>query len=494
MTRLHPDIMVPWSCSVVEALRRLNETQVGILLVVDESGILQRTVTDGDLRRLLIAEKDLNTTLASLPQKAPVVAHPGQAPEQLLAQMNSAYVNHLPIVDGQGRPVGLVCRQDVDNTILLSTPHVAGDEKTYVDEAFQSNWIAPLGPNVDAFEIEFAAYVGVQGAAAVVSGTAALHLALRLLDIGPGDVVLCSTFTFIASAAPIVYQGAEPVFVDSEPDSWCMSPQALERAIESEKAAGRLPRAVLVANIYGQSADYASILSICDAHGIPVVEDAAESLGATYQGRASGTLGRIGAFSFNGNKIITTSGGGMIVSGDEEIIQRARHLSTQAREPAPYYLHSEIGYNYRMSNILAGIGRGQLRVLDERVAARRRVFARYRDELSDIPSLEWMPEASYGRCTRWLTAGTLVAGGLTPSELIQRLAATNIEARHVWNPLHRQPVFRSSRYYPHRSGFSVADDLFCRGFCLPSSSNLTDEQQARVIHEVRRAVTKNRRA
>ena len=378
---------------------------------------------------------------------------------------------------------------DSDNKrIFLSPPHMSGTELQFITEAFKSNWVAPLGPHVDAFERELAGYVGVKGAAALSSGTAAIHLALRLLGVGPGDVVLCSTLSFIASANPILYQGAKPVFIDSEPASWNMSPAALERAFVDAGKTGPMPKGVVVVNIYGQSADMAPLLSICDRYGVPVIEDAAESLGATYRGELSGTLGRTGVYSFNGNKIITTAGGGMLVSDDPAALEKVRFWSTQARDPARHYQHSEVGYNYRLSNILAAIGRGQLRVLEERVKARRAVFERYAAAFSDTDGFDFMPEAPFGTSTRWLTTLTVSPErcGVTAAQLIDALSAQNIEARPVWKPLHLQPLFKGCDYYPHDLNNSISDSLFERGLCLPSGSSLTEAEQARVIDYIKK--------
>lgn len=371
--------------------------------------------------------------------------------------------------------------------IYLSPPHMSGFEKEYIDEAFATNWVAPLGPNVDAFEREMAEYLGVLGTAAVSSGTAALHLAVRLMGVKPGDEVFCSTLTFIASTNPIVYQGGTPVFIDSEPESWNMSPQALKRAFEDRQRIGKLPKAVLVVNLFGQSADYDSIKAICDPYNVPIIEDAAESLGAVYHGKQTGTMGKIGILSFNGNKIITTSGGGMLVSDDFEALEKARFLSTQARDSARHYQHSEIGYNYRMSNVLAGIGRGQLKVLDERIYARRAIFTRYRDELSSIPGIDFMPEICEGCSTHWLTAMTInpEITGVFALDVMDALAAEHIESRPIWKPMHRQPLFRYHDYYPHEETISVSDHLFMRGLCLPSGSSLSAQDQTRVIQAVK---------
>jgi len=369
------------------------------------------------------------------------------------------------------------------NRIYLSPPHMGKYEQQYIQEAFATNWIAPLGPHVEAFERELAAYVGAKGAVALSSGTAAIHLALRLIGVGAGDTVFCSTLTFVASANPILYQGATPVFIDSEPESWNMSPVALGKAFEEAERMGKLPKAVVVVNLYGQSADMEPILNICNRYKVPVVEDAAESLGATYRGKASGTFGKFGIYSFNGNKIITTSGGGMLVSDDLEALDKARFWATQARDPVRHYEHSDYGYNYRMSNILAGVGRGQLQVLEERIRARRAVFERYAEAFQDVDGFAFMPEASFGRATRWLTALTVDPAkcGITRDHIIDALAEENIESRPVWKPMHLQPLFANYRYYSHQPDFSVSDELFANGVCLPSGSNLIPGEQDRVI-------------
>jgi len=363
-------------------------------------------------------------------------------------------------------------------------------EQRYVAEAFATNWIAPLGPNVSAFEQELASYVGVQGAVALSSGTAGIHLALRLLGVGKGDIVFCSSLTFVASVNPVLYEGAKPVFIDSEPASWNMSPRALERAFAAFAANGKMPKAVIVVNLYGQSADMDAIQAICGRYGVPIIEDAAESLGATYRGKMSGTLGKFGIYSFNGNKIITTAGGGMLVSDDLDALWKARFWATQARDPARHYQHSEVGYNYRMSNVLAGIGRGQLKVLEDRIARRRTVFQRYFEALSDIPGIAFMPEAPYGRATRWLTAITIDPDicGKTPAEIVDLLEQFNIESRPVWKPMHLQPLFEGCAYFPHDDQESVSDRLFAQGLCLPSGSNLRPEEQDYVIECLRKCL------
>jgi pyridoxal phosphate-dependent aminotransferase EpsN len=371
--------------------------------------------------------------------------------------------------------------------IFLSPPHMSGREEEYIKEAFASNWVAPLGPNVTAFEKEVAAYAGVKGALAVSSGTAAIHLALRLLGIGQGDFVFCSSLTFIGSANPILYLDAIPVFIDSEPDSWNMSPVALEKAFKWAQQTGKLPKAVVIVDLYGQSADYDALLGICNRYGVPVVEDAAEAMGSKYKGKACGSMGKFGVYSFNGNKIITTSGGGMLLSDDVEALEKALFWATQARDPAPWYQHSEMGYNYRMSNIVAGIGRGQLTVLDDRVKARREVFEHYKKALGDIPGVGFMPEANYGQANRWLTVMTLESTqtSTTPMQIIEALEAENIESRPVWKPMHLQPLFAGCKYFTHGDKESIADRLFESGLCLPSGSSMTEEEQQRVIRVVR---------
>lgn len=367
--------------------------------------------------------------------------------------------------------------------VYLSPPHLGGDELSLVTDAFASNWIAPLGPHVDAFEQEFAARVGSAHALALSSGTAALHLAMRWLQLQPGDEVICPTLTFVATVNPILYERARPVFVDCAPGSWNMSPVLLAQAVEDRVKRGRAPKAVVLAHLYGQSADLSPIVALCARHGIPLVEDAAEALGATYRGRAPGAFGLCGIHSFNGNKIITTSGGGMLVSNDAALIAKARHWAAQAREAAPHYQHAEVGFNYRLSNVLAAIGRGQLRVLDARVAARRANFAAYHAALADVPGLSFLAEPEWGRSTHWLTCVLIDPEkfGADRETVRRALEAENIEARPVWKPMHLQPLFAGCE----RVGGAVAEDLFARGLCLPSGSSLSADDRARVIAIVR---------
>lgn len=472
-----------------DALGRLNETGFGVLFHVDASGRFLQTVTDGDVRRLLIAGRTLDSPIDDVRDSPSITAPDGLGGEAALALMDRHSIDQLPLLDEDGQVAGLYLRRDLAARIFLSAPHMSGDEMDFVREAFESNWIAPLGPNVDAFEREVAAVTGVASAAALSSGTAAIHLALILLGVGRGDRVICSSLTFAASANPILYQAAEPIFVDAEDGSWNMCPIALERALDQCRREGHMPKAVIIVDLYGQPADYDRLLPICDRYAVPVIEDAAESLGSSLRGRSCGSFGRIGIFSFNGNKIITTSGGGMLVADDPAITAHARKLATQAREDVPWYEHVELGFNYRMSNVLAGIGRGQIARLEERVAARRAVFERYREALADVESLVWMPEFEGSRSNRWLTTATL-ADGLNPGDLIAELARLDIEARHVWKPMHMQPIFAGCRYVTAGGNRDVAADIFARGLCLPSGSNMTATQVDRVAEALRAAIAR----
>jgi pyridoxal phosphate-dependent aminotransferase EpsN len=366
--------------------------------------------------------------------------------------------------------------------IYLSVPHMGDEEEGFVRAAFASNWLSTVGPELDAFEREFAERHG-RPCVALASGTAAIHLGLRLLGVGPGDEVLGPTLTFVASVNPAVYLGARPVFIDVDRASWNLDPQRLADVLEAKAAAGKLPKAVVVVHLYGQSADMDPILEICGRYEVPVLEDAAEALGTLYKGKPVGTLSPISAFSFNGNKIITTTSGGMLSARDPAWVEKARFWSQQARDPGIAYEHTEMGYNYRLSNVLAAIGRGQLRVLDDRVERRRAIAFRYRDAFADLPGIELMPQAPYGLHTNWLSVFLVDPArfGADRDAIIAALTAENIESRPVWKPMHLQPLFASVE----RHGGEVAEDLFRRGICLPSSSSLGEEDQARIIALVR---------
>jgi dTDP-4-amino-4,6-dideoxygalactose transaminase len=488
-------LCVPPTCTLREALARLDETARGVLLVTEPDGRLRRTITDGDLRRAAIQQVQDTTPVGRLPEHPPITLSTSATYAEGMALLDQHQIDHLPILDSAGRVVDVMFRRELSQRIWLSSPHLGEEETAFVEDAFKTNWIAPLGPHVDGFERELAAYVGVGHGAAVSSGTAAIHLALVLLGVKQGDTVFCSSLTFVGSCNPILYCGARPVFIDSEPETWNMSAAALEQALEWARRENRLPRCVIVVNLYGQSADMDAIVPLCERYGVPVLEDAAESLGATYKGRASGSFGRMGIYSFNGNKIITTSGGGMLVADDPAVVERARKLATQAREPAAHYEHVEVGFNYRMSNVLAGIGRGQLRVLEQRVSQRRQVFETYRTELAGYPQLQWMPEPQGYRSTRWLTVFTLSGPDASQRRdlLLRSLERHSIEARPVWKPMHQQPLFRGAPYFAHGAA-DVCASLFEAGICLPSGSNMTPEQQQRVVQQLRRALAEDARA
>ncbi len=367
--------------------------------------------------------------------------------------------------------------------IYLSSPTMHGEEQKYVQEAFDTNWVAPLGPNVNAFEQEIAAYTGCGHAAALSAGTAAIHMALKLLRVERGDVVFVSDLTFSASCNPIIYENGTPVFIDSEPDTWNMSPQALRRAFEKYPH----PKAVICVHLYGTPAKLDEIMAICEEHQVPLVEDAAESLGSTYRGRHTGTFGKYGIYSFNGNKIITTSGGGMFVSAEEAAAKRVTFFATQSRDPARHYQHSEIGYNYRMSNVTAGIGRGQLLHLEEHKKRKKEIYRQYQAAFADVPEISMNPLNPDGDANCWLS-GMLIAkeSKVTPDMVMDALEEINAESRPIWKPMHMQPVFAEEDFIPHyEDGRSVGEDVFARGLCLPSDIKNTDEDMELIIRTVR---------
>lgn len=377
-----------------------------------------------------------------------------------------------------------------EKRIYLSSPTMHGEEQEFVKEAFDTNWVAPLGPNVNAFEKELAEYVGIPHASALSAGTAAIHLGLKLLDVGEGDVVFVPSLTFSATCNPIVYEKATPVFIDSERDTWNMDPRALERAFEKYPH----PKAVIVVHLYGTPAKLEEILAICNRHKVPLLEDAAESLGSTYKGKHTGTFGKIGIYSFNGNKIITTSGGGMLVSEEEEYTKKATFLATQARDPARHYQHSQIGYNYRMSNITAGIGRGQLLHIEEHKALKKAIYKEYQKAFEDIPEITLNPLGEEGDANCWLTCMTIdPQSHVTPDMVMDALGEQNIETRPIWKPMHLQPVFEAYDFITadpteEKAGRekSVAADIFYRGLCLPSDIKNTPEDMEEIIAIVRR--------
>ncbi|WP_144026220.1 DegT/DnrJ/EryC1/StrS aminotransferase family protein [Paenibacillus sp. FSL H8-0259] len=364
--------------------------------------------------------------------------------------------------------------------IYLSPPHMSGNEMKYIQEAFDTNWIAPLGTNVDKFEEEICEYVGVDHALALSSGTAGIHLALKYYGVGPGDYVFCSDLTFAGSCNPILYQYANPVFIDSEPETWNMSPVALEKAFEWALREDKMPKAIIIVDLYGQSADYDQLLPICKKYGVPVIEDAAEALGASYKGKKCGTFGDISIFSFNGNKIITTSGGGMVVSNDEAAVKKMRFWATQSREPVNHYEHKEIGYNYRMSNISAGIGRGQLEVLEKRIESKKRIRDFYEEKLKGLP-IVFLPITKDGSSNYWLTVVTIKKESrIRPNDIIGFFEENNIESRPVWKPMSLQPIFKKYKCFKEFET-DLGNEVFEDGICLPSGSNLSEAQISLVI-------------
>lgn len=376
-----------------------------------------------------------------------------------------------------------------EKRIYLSSPTMHGEEQEFIREAFDTNWVAPLGPNVDSFERELADYVGISHAAALSAGTAAIHLAIKLLDIKEGDYVFCSSLTFSASCNPIAYEKAIPVFIDAEPDTWNMSPAALRKAFEKYPG----PKAVICVHLYGTPAKMDEILAICQEHQVPVIEDAAESLGASYHGKYTGTFGKYGIFSFNGNKIITTSGGGMLVAEEEAAIKKARFLATQARDPARHYQHSQIGYNYRMSNLIAGVGRGQLKHLEEHIAKKKAIYESYRDAFRDIPAIRMNPLNPDGEANYWLSCITIdPQSQVTPDQVMDALAEHNIESRPIWKPMHLQPVFAESPFFSEKEDGegSVSEDIFNTGVCLPSDIKNTPEDMEKIIGIIRNLLGK----
>lgn len=466
----------------------LERAQVKLCIVVGLDGKLVRTLSDGDIRRALLGGATMDTKVGNVAGRTPVVFEKGTPATTLVAALNEREnINAIVLTDPFGKPVGLADRATLRNAIHLSPPHIGEAEVAYVQQAFDDNWIAPAGPNLDAFERQLAKVSGRAHALAVASGTAAIHLALRVLDISAGARVYVSDMTFIASLQPILYQGATPVLIDSDPANWNMSPQALAAQLAKDAAAGTLPAAIVVVHLYGQSAEMGEIVALADRYNVPVIEDAAESLGATYHNLPSGAHGLISAYSFNGNKIITTSGGGALVTDRPDLVARARKLSTQGRELAEHYQHSEIAYNYRMSNVLAGIGLGQLELLADRVARRRAIFGRYRDGLGDIEGISFQSEPDGSTGNRWLTVIRLDPDKISRHayQLMRRLRRDAIESRPAWKPMHMQPLCSTFELAPHSGDQIVSSTLFLQSICLPSGSSLSEREQARVIKAVR---------
>lgn len=470
-----------------EAILALEQGAVKLCVVVDQEGKVLRTVTNGDIRRALLQGLDLNSPLADLPGQSPILLPEDATDAAARATLDEHNIDIVVLVDSKRRPTRFIDRLSLSKMLYLSPPHMGNSEAGYVQLAFEENYVAPAGSNLVAFEAALCAVSGRKHALAVSSGTAGLHLALRVLDIGSGDRVYVSDLTFVASVQPILYERATPVLIDAEPVSWNMSPAALERALARDAAAGRLPKAIVVVHLYGQSANMDAIMALANQYDVPVIEDAAESLGATYGNLPSGAHGLLSVYSFNGNKIITTSGGGALVSDREDLIARAQKLATQGRDPAEHYQHTEISYNYRMSNVLAGIGRGQLEVLNERVAARRAIFDRYVEGLSDIPGLEFQEESTNSQGNRWLTVISLDPNQVHVHvyQLMRALRNIGIETRPSWKPMQMQPLLADAEFEPHSEEEAVGPAVFLRTLCLPSGSAMSPAEQDGVIKSIR---------
>ena len=478
---------------VRDALQVINSTPTKMAVLVDEAGVLVRTVTDGDIRRGLLAGLELLSPLDRLPGRSPVTCHSTAGLDTIKELLDRNDVASILMVDSDGRPVAIAAQSGAGGTIHMSPPHIGSAELDFVRAAFEDNWVAPAGPNLDRFERQLAVVAGRAEAAAVSSGTAALHLALRVLGVRAGDRVYVSDLTFIASLQPVLYEHAIPVLIDSEPRSWNMSPAALARKLAQDATLGQLPKAIILVHLYGQPAELAEIMAVADHYGVPVVEDAAESLGASYGNRPSGAHGLLSAYSFNGNKIITTSGGGALVGDDPALMAHARKLATQGREPIEHYQHAEVAYNYRMSNVLAGIGIGQLELLDARVAARRAIFDRYRAGLGDLPGIGMQHEAADSTGNRWLSVITLDPDliELHPFQLMRELRGRGIECRPGWKPMHMQPLCAGYEFVPHNDGAPVSPRLFFQSLCLPSGSSLDEVQQGRIVERIRKIILEN---
>lgn len=483
---LKPEHFLHQENSIREALASLDKVQPKLCLIVNANNVLLRTISDGDIRRGLLKFITLDSPISKLPGREPITAKPLASNSELLNLMTQEGVSEVIIVDEADRPVTIKTIADVQEHILLSPPHIGQKEVNYIEQAFETNWIAPAGPNLQAFENQLASISGCKEAIAVSSGTAGLHLALRALGLAEKSTIYVSDKTFIASLQPILYEGLTPILIDSEPTSWNMSPDALERRLARDAQKKRLPGAIIVVHIYGQPAQVDRILPLANQYGIPVIEDAAESLGATYGGEPSGSHGLLGVYSFNGNKIITTSSGGAVVTNDAALAAKVRYLATQGRDPYEHYQHSQIAYNYRLSNVLAGIGLGQLDVLAEHVKRRRAIHESYKKGLQSIPGVEFQNESPNSSGNRWLTVITFDPNYIKvhPYQLMRGLKQQGIEARPSWKPMHMQPLCANFEFEPHSAHEVVSSSLYLTGLCLPSGSNLSDAQVNQVITSI----------
>lgn len=474
------------SATIRDALSLLNSAEPKLCLVVDDAGRLLRTISDGDIRRSLLEGASLASPVSDLKGSTPVCAPLATSKQDLLQILDKEKVTSIVLVDDEMLPQDVVGLSDLTEMVLLSPPHLGAAETGYVQDAFETNWIAPAGPNLTKFEAALCDVCARKKAIAVSSGTAGLHLALRALNLPADTSIYVSDKTFAASVQPVLYEHFTPIFIDSEPESWNMSPAALEHRFKEDAARDTLPGAVIVVHLYGQSADLGNILPLCQAYNVPLIEDAAESLGAFYGNRPSGSHGLISVFSFNGNKIITTSGGGAVVTDDPDIAAQIRSLSTQGRDPFDHYQHAQVAYNYRMSNILAGVGLGQLEVLTSRVQRRRTIFDRYKAALSHLQGVGLQNEVAGSLGNRWLSVITLDPDYIDvhPYQVMRQLRSKGIETRPSWKPMHMQPLFLNAEFVPHSQTEAVSSELFLRSLCLPSGSSLTDAQQDHIIEHV----------
>jgi len=479
--------IVEHGTTIRDAMAVIDKAAIKLCIVVDQTARLSRTLTDGDIRRALLGGCDLDQEISVLPGKKPISFASDTPTTELVVALRRHAVNAIVLIDANDRPVGLVDLKSLGENIYLSPPHMGETEFGFVKQAMEDNWIAPAGPNLEKFESRLAEIVSRDHAVALSSGTAGLHLALRVLNIDSQDAVYVSDLTFVASVQPVLYQNAQPILIDSEPDGWNMCPDALERRLAYDDKHGKLPAAIIVVHLYGQSANLRAILELANRYDVPVIEDAAESLGASYERKPSGSHGLLTAYSFNGNKIITTSGGGALVTDDLELANRARKLATQGRDNAEHYQHSELSYNYRLSNILAGIGRGQLDKLSSHVSRRREIFQNYKAGFEDVKGLSFQKDIEDSVGSRWLTVINFDPDQIDfhPYQFMRRLVQKGIETRPAWKPMHMQPLCAGFPFEPHSSNQVVSHSLFLRSLCLPSGSSLSDSGQSRVIDEIR---------
>ena len=471
--------------TIIDGLKALNAVEIKLAIVVDDNGSIIRTLSDGDIRRAMVSGFALDTKLVELKFESPITVPFDANENEVKSLMATNNVQTIVKVDEVRAPVSIVASVGRLGFTYLSPPHLGSNEIQYFMDAIEDNWVAPVGPNLQKFEKDLAQIVDKKHACAVASGTAAIHLALRAIGVNDGDRVYVSDLTFVASLQPILYQRAEPVLIDCEPDTWNMSPEALGRALEFDNIRNSLPKAIVLVHIYGQLADIEKISSIATEYGIPIIEDAAESLGATYDSNVSANKSLITTVSFNGNKIITTSSGGAVLTDDEELDAKIRHLATQGRDRAEHYQHSEIAYNYRMSNLLAGIGIGQLEVLGDRVQRRVEIFNRYKNGFSNVKGVSFQNETKGSRGNRWLTVlkfdPDLIQ--IHPYKLLRQLKSYGIETRPCWKPMHLQPLCKHFEFFSHSKSSAVSTEIYFTSLCMPSGSAMNDVEVDFVIEK-----------